>query len=289
MTAWLTQIEQELDQQGVDSLIQSIGIPPCPALLLDLRHEMAREDPNFQRMAHLISRDVALAGTLLKAVNSPFFHLSQKADTVGQALALLGMERLMAMIGGCMARHALQQQTLDLERFWDVSAKRAAAMSLLARELRVAQQDVAYTFGLFCDLGIPLMWQRFSDYRHTLRQANDSRQHCFTVIEDQQHQTNHALVGAIMAKSWHLPQAIVLPIRLHHDYTVFNNKTLPQHLRSLVALALLSEHMIQSYQGQNYHVEWYKGGEAAMGELGISVQDRERLTQAVHLMFAHQG
>jgi HD-like signal output (HDOD) protein len=49
----------------------------------------------------------------------------------------------------------------QLTRFWDVSGKRSLAMRSLARELGGVDVGIAQSFGLFCDVGIALLMQRF--------------------------------------------------------------------------------------------------------------------------------
>jgi EAL and modified HD-GYP domain-containing signal transduction protein len=56
----------------------------------------ALQDPSVDLAAleHLISRDVALSFRLLRYINSAFFGLRMEVRSIGQALALLGVERL---------------------------------------------------------------------------------------------------------------------------------------------------------------------------------------------------
>lgn len=58
---------------------------------------------------------------------------------------------------------------------------------------------------------------RFPDYRSTLRVANQSAATSFTEVEQAAHDTDHALIGALMARRWGLPKVVSDAIRLHHD------------------------------------------------------------------------
>jgi hypothetical protein len=75
-----------------------------------------------------------------------------------------------------MLRHVLRGNVLQLNRFWDVSSKRTFAMARLARGLGGVNIDVAQSFGLFCDVGIPLLMYRFPDYGQTLNICNNEAQ-----------------------------------------------------------------------------------------------------------------
>ena len=146
----------------------------------------------------------------------------------------------------------------QLTRFWDVSAKRSYAMTLLARSLRGIDVDIAQSFGLFCDVGIPLLMHRFPDYGRTLKASNDDTDRSFTEVEQASHQTDHALIGAIMGRSWGISQTVCLAIRLHHDYAIFRDPHVPDSVARLIAMGLLAEVAIQRFAGLNESTEWKK-------------------------------
>ena len=278
-----------LDQQGLDDLVKSIGIPPRPSLLVDVQQEMAAADPDPRKIAKLVARDVAMSAALLKSANSAFFGLKRKAETVDQAAALLGLTQCSSLIMGLIARHALNTEGPSLSRFWDVSSKRAQAMTLLARSMRVCQPDIAHTFGLFCDIGIPLLIGRFPGYVETLAQANNDHVNQFTTVEDLNHRTNHATIGALLARSWGLSSEVALAIRLHHEYGVMAESATSDTVRNLIALSLLSERAIQLYEGLNNHVEWNKGGELACEALNISNDEMANWCDELHVLFGEEN
>ena len=269
----------------MDEVAKSIQIPACPVLLLNLQQELMHEEPDPRKVASIISRDVAMSATLLRTANSAFFALKRKAETVEQAIAFIGMTQCSSIMLGLIARKTLNTAGPSLTRFWDVSDKRAMAMSLLARKLRIATPDVAHTFGLFCDIGIPLLLNRFPDYTETLRLANESADERFTTVEDQRHGTCHATIGALLAKNWGLSADVSMAIRLHHEYEVIVDNITPDTIKGLVALSLVVEKIIQDYELQNKHFEWKKGGEMALDALGITSDDLDDFTEDLHRRF----
>ena len=254
----------------VDALIRSIAIPPRPALLAEVQAEVAADDPDLNRIAHLIGRDVALTAGVLRSVNSPFFALSRKAGSLGEAIALLGLRQIGTLVTGFALRQAMTGDRAQLTRFWDVSGKRSYALSRLAHGLRGVAPDTAQSFGLFCDVGIPLLMQRFPDYGATLKAANTTDSRPFTEVEQALHQTDHALIGALMARAWGLPKAVCDAIRLHHDYGIFHDPAIDTTVQRLIAMGLVAELAIQRFAGMNESLEWDKGGERAIGLLMLT-------------------
>jgi HD-like signal output (HDOD) protein len=150
---------QEKDPVG--ELIKSIRIPPRPSLLLELQQELANTEPSPRRIASIIASDVGMSGALLKLANSPFYALRRKATSIEQAITILGMNQCIALMTGFMARQAITSGGPNLDQFWDESAMRAKAMVYLAYKTRACPPDIAHTFGLFCNIGVPLLMGRF--------------------------------------------------------------------------------------------------------------------------------
>ena len=275
--------ERHLADPGMDALVRDIGLPPRPQVLVDLSRELGREDPDLTRVARCVAGDVALTVAMLKLANSPAYGSSRRIETLGQALNMLGLKQVGVLVTSLVMRKVLRTDGPQLTRFWDVSAKRAWALATLARSLKGVDVDVAQTFGLFCDVGIPLLMQRFPNYTKVLQAANASTEQSFTEIEQAHLQTDHALIGALMARSWGVSQTVSLAIRLHHDYAVFQDPNVPEVVARLVAMGLIAEAAIQNFAGMNTSTEWAKGGDAAMGALMLSEHDmHDWLEQLVH-------
>lgn len=278
-------ILDELNQAGIDAMVACINIPPQPALLMELQAEIRKEDLDPRKIVQITSRDVALSAAVLKVVNSPFFGLNRQADSLEQATMMLGTRPLSTLVSGMLARQAVDVTGPPMTRFWDTSYKRAVTLQFLARKLRLVEPDVAQTFGLFCDLGIPLLMRKFPAYIETLGHANSSLEHTFTEVEQATHNTDHALIGAIMAKTWGLSPLLSTAIRVHHGYEYLGTNNVPDPVQDLVAMGLLAEKIIQMYAGQNRTVEWERGGDAALKQLSLSEHGVEDFTEDVHSLF----
>lgn len=269
----------------VEALIKSIRIPPRPSLLADLQQELSAVDPAPKKIAKIIASDVGMSGALLKLANSPFFGLRHKAKSIEQAITVLGITQCAALMTGLLARQAVSAGDASLDRFWDASAKRAQALVFLSRRLRICAPDIAHTFGLFCDIGVPLLMNRFPDYVATFARAGNDPEQCFTAVEDQRHSTNHAAIGCLLARNWGLSSDVSLAILLHHDYAVMEDAATDDAVRALVALSLLAENGIQRYLGQGISIEWEKGGALACRYLGLDADETADLLEELYERF----
>nr|WP_314542207.1 HDOD domain-containing protein [uncultured Massilia sp.] len=263
-------------EDPVDALIKSIRIPPRPSLLADLQRELASSDPSPEAIGRIVASDVGMSGALLKLANSAVFG-GRKAKSIEQAILFLGINQVAAMMTGLLARQAIPANSAALASFWDLSSRRAQAMVFLSRRLRIGEPDVAHTFGLFCDTGVPLLMDRFADYGQTYAAASLEAERPFTALEDERHSTSHAAIGTLLARNWGLSGDVAWAILHHHDYTVLDDASSAPVVRSMVALSLLAENAICKYQGHPESLEWNKGGARACAYLGLSDEETAEL------------
>jgi HD-like signal output (HDOD) protein len=271
----------------VDALIKSIRIPPRPSLLAELQRELAAPDPALDAIARIVASDVGMSGALLKLANSPFYG-SRRAKSVEQAILFLGINQVAALMTGLLARAAIPATTPALANFWDISTRRAQAMAYLARRLRLGAPDVAHTFGLFCDTGVPLLMERFPDYAATFAEAALDAVRPLTALEQDRHSTSHAAIGCLLARNWGLSTEVAWAILHHHDFAVLEDGATDDGVRSLVALSLLAERAIAKYQGHAGSLEWDKGGARACAWLGLPEEETLELLDELHDAFHDQ-
>lgn len=268
------QIDPQLERSLLD-----IEIPPCPEILTRIMAEMHKEEPDYHRLSNLISADVALSAGLIKTTNSPYFARQQRARTVYDALSILGLRVASHTIAGIILRN-LFPDTPSMVRFWDASARTARLCAWLAHQLDIPDlnADDAYTFGLFHDCGIPVLISRLPNYKEVLGLANRDAHNEFTAAEDSLLQTNHAVLGSTLARSWWLEEDMCLAIHHHHALTALTpNSTLPKSCRQFIATAHFAEHFTQQQLGLENTQEWTKFGAACLKTLQIDEDDMEFL------------
>lgn len=272
-------------EDPVDALIKSIRIPPRPSLLADLQRELASSDPSPAEIARIVASDVGMSGALLKLANSSIFGGRRKAKSIEQAILFLGINQVASLMTGLLARQAIPANSAALASFWDVSSRRAEAMVFLSRRLRIGEADVAHTFGLFCDTGVPLLMDRFPAYAATYAAASLETERPFTALEQERHSTSHTAIGTLLARNWGLSEDVAWSILHHHDYAVLDDADTSSTVRSLVALSLLAENAIRKYQGDAESLEWNKGGARALAYLGLSDEETAELLDELHEAF----
>ncbi len=273
---WATQsIETEIDQARRKGSLQRIVIPPCPELLTRLQETMSVAEPDLQEVARIASSDVAMASVLIKQANGPLFAAGQPVQTVGQAMNRLGLKETAAVLTGFLVQRAIKVTSPHLQRFWERAAKRTVAMTYLARKFPGMSDDLAHTYGLFCHVGLPVMMQSVPGYSGTLAEARARRDRTPIETENANHKTDHAVVGALVARVWRLAPAVMAAIRLHHDFEILEDTRTETEVKMLVAVGLLAERMMYKHEGLDPDRDWLDNAQRVTEWLEVSTEELE--------------
>lgn len=278
-------ISQELDQARQSGPLRDIIVPPCPELLVALKAATATADPDMAAIDRIAGADVAMSAALIRQANSPLYALEHPVHAVGQALTVIGLKPAVELLMGFLIRRALPTHSPVLAHFWENSARRALACEHIGTRLYSLEPGLAHSFGLFCHVGIPVMMQGVRGYASTLTEALARKDRTFTQTENANHRTDHAVVGAIVAKTWHLPRDVAVAIRLHHDFTCLADATFTDTVRSLVALGLIADQLVNRHEGVAESREWGLHSQTCMDHLEVTDDEIELWVDELHPQF----
>lgn len=268
-------ISEELDKGRRQGALQRIVIPPCPELLSRLREVLAQPDPDLQEVARIASSDVAMSAVLIRQANGPMFAAGQPVQTVGQAMNRLGLQQTASVLTGFLVQRAIKVTSVHLQRFWERAAKRAMAMIFLSRKFPGMSEDVAHTYGLFCHVGLPVMMQSVPGYGGTLVEARARKDRTMIQTENVNHKTDHAVVGALVARVWRLAPSVMAAIRLHHDYDILEDHRIDTEVKMLAAVGMLAERMMHKHEGIEPDRDWLDSSAQVLQWLEVTEEELE--------------
>jgi HD-like signal output (HDOD) protein len=189
-----------------------IDIPSQPQALVELSLLLAEDEINLPAVAGLIETDMALAASVMKAVNSSLYGLKGRVQSVQQAITYLGM-REVAAITFEMGLRAAFPPAPELEPLWERAAQRGALMAQLATRLSL-DAWAAHSAGLFEECGKAVLFRHAPDhYRAMLRATHNDAE--LLTLEHAGFGVSHDALGAALCESWGLGPAAVASVRFH--------------------------------------------------------------------------
>lgn len=190
-----------------ERLVASLDIPPCPDVVIRIVREMAREEPDYMRVADLILSDGGLAAAILKTVNAPFFGLRRKATTVHEACFFLGLRNTGLLIASLVLKRLFPEgDSPRLKEYWHAVSTASATMYALVPELGGLDRATVHTFALFRDCGRAALLLR--ELKHGMLDV-DLQNEDYELEQRGElgsFAINHGWVGYLLARSWFLSE-----------------------------------------------------------------------------------
>ena len=204
----------------VKAAIAGVGtLPALPRHCLDLCAELDRAQPSVHRVAEIIEDDISMTARLLQVCNSAFFGFPRAVVSAREAVTLLGLEPVRAIvIAGEMFRamaQLCQPSGFDLERVQSHVTQVAAIAQTLPEDPAV--RSTALAAAMLHDLGrIVLALSMPADARRMAALVAAGK---LTPIEMEREVfgCTHAEVGAHLLMLWGLPHALVEAVAFHHQ------------------------------------------------------------------------
>jgi putative nucleotidyltransferase with HDIG domain len=269
-----------------DEVMGYMSIPTQPKIISEIRQEVNHPNANLERITELVSKDVNMSAKLLKTVNSAFYGLREKVDSIHRAISLIGMKSFNNLIVTAFLQEALGGKGQDIERFWSHSMTAASFASQIARKVGYHSVDQAYLAGLFHDCGVPVLLKTFPEYAEIMDQALSvvpveslsGRSKSIIGLEHERFRTHHCAIGYLVAKNWKAPDE-VLDVIWHHHYVKISIHKDPS-TRQLASIILLADYMSSSLMtvaGGAFAVdeesEWAQMHAEVMKELSMNLDN----------------
>jgi HD-like signal output (HDOD) protein len=208
---------------AVKTLVARINkLPTLPATYQRLVECLKSPNADMDDVAQIISSDPSMTARLLKLVNSAYFGLAKPVADVARAGALLGLDRIMALVLGqgiFSGGEVPQVRGFSLEKLWSHSVATATAAHRIAIEEDLDKDQVAAAFlaGMLHDIGkLVLAMGMPTEYERVLGLAGE-KPGASHEIETLELQASHSDVGAYLVGLWGLPNTIAEAIAFHED------------------------------------------------------------------------
>lgn len=267
------------NQALVGLLSRTETLPALPPLYSRLVQEIESERSSMESIGEIISQDVGMTATVLKLVNSAFFGLTRKVTSPAQAVSLLGLDVLRALV--------LSQQLFEVfdfsavprlsyESLWQHSLGAGMLAKLVAQELTDNKDlvDQSFMAGVLHDVGKLVLGSQVTDkYNQVLELVHQDNGFLWEV-EQEVLGTSHAEAGAFIMGLWGEKEAIVQAIAFHHR---------PSHLPQGEFCPLAAVHLADVFEHKlrvlNHGYLQPELDPAYMEILGLSQQEVDRLQQ----------
>jgi HD-like signal output (HDOD) protein len=176
-------------------------IPKLPAHMTELSQKLMADSTSIHEIVESIKRDPALAGNILKCVNSAKYSFSKKIETFYHACTILGFDNIYQLVMGESIKNAMVATPESREIQFH-----SCLISVLCFEVASISKDVhpqtAQTAGLLHDLG--------RNVAVLLKQKHPALAGFAPLLDS-------ARLGADLVRHWGLPERLCRIIESQHE------------------------------------------------------------------------
>ena len=191
-----------------------------PILYYQLREKLDNPDTTFDELAAVIKTDPAMGARLLKIVNSAFYGLGEKVDSLTHALSIVGTEQLTDLALAAIVTSKFQgipRDLINMETFWMHSIGCGIAARKIAKRIPGVDAEKLYLGGMLHDIGSLIFFKESpEDAKKILVRCKESGENLFKV-EKEVLGYDHAEVGGLLLTEWKLSERLVEMVRYHHQ------------------------------------------------------------------------
>ena len=195
-----------------------LRLPPFPQVAVKVLQLVTNENVQLHELCDLISSDAAFASEVLTVANSALYAPRYPANSILQAVAVLGADMLhgMCVTVGVRAYLGKSMNNPAMRALW----RHSLACGIVAQKLAaggLVDEYTAYTAGILHDIGrVALTVIRPREYAGLL---GTHRGPAASILDHEQELFgwNHCEAGQSLVSGWKLPKEFEEVVLGHHD------------------------------------------------------------------------
>ena len=201
------------------------NLPSLPSLYIEINNELMSADSSLARVGDIISRDTGMTAKILQLVNSAFFGFFREISSPAQAVTLLGLDTIKALVTSVHIFSKLKIKKIGkigIEELW----KHFLTVGLLSRKIAKMEQmdskavDKAFMAGMLHDVGKIVLISNLPDEYKKVVAIADGESIAISEAERRVFGPSHAEVGGYLLGLWGLPDSIIEAVFFHHQPTI---------------------------------------------------------------------
>lgn len=194
-------------------------IHPIPQVVTTVTSLINDPDSTMKDFEEVIKMDPVLVSRLLRLVNSPYYGLAQTVDSIGRAVAFLGMKNLHNLVVTDALKNFFVGSEVDSsfskKKLWVHSAAVSICSKMIAERIFGINGDDAFLGGILHDFGLLVIEQVRQEEFHKICASVKSTSSLLE-MEQQTFATDHSEICYLMTLNWNMPVGIQASIRDHH-------------------------------------------------------------------------
>jgi putative nucleotidyltransferase with HDIG domain len=206
---------------SLDRFIDEINrLTPIPAVTQQLLAVADKPDSSMADIARIMQYDPVITAEVLKTCNSAYYGIKHPAESVKDAVNMLGIDKVVELALAHSGASALsgthEGYGLEQGEMWKYSIASAVVAKDVAARLGLKNKNTLFTSALIKDIGKIILHKYVLSAREKIDRMVNEKAFSFLEAEKTVFGIHHAELGAMIAKMWHFSPRMIKIIRHHH-------------------------------------------------------------------------
>lgn len=195
-------------------------VQTLPHVAIKVNQLASSETSTMHDFEEIVRLDPVLVMRLLRLVNSSYFGLANKIESIPRAVAYLGMKALRNLVAVDAIKNLFMGKDKDdgfsRNNLWLHSATVAILAQMIAIRIFGRKGDDAFLAGILHDIGMIVEDQVAGDKLREAAALYQKGSSTIIACEREAIGADHCEVGDLLTESWNISSEVREAIRLHH-------------------------------------------------------------------------
>ncbi len=273
---------------------ESIELISLPEVYTRLKRVISSADYSMADVAEVIATDPSTTARLLKLVNSSYFNMVAKIDTITHAINLLGTQQIHDLVLATSVIDSFSGFTNDhfnIYDFWFNGVYCAATARLLAFHCMDLDTERPFVAGLLHNIGHLACYQKIPEESLQAIELAAQKNISIYMAERETLGFDYAQVGAELMREWKLPKSLQEITRFHIEpekASDFQVETALIHIASAITENTLLQKPVTAETLTVNPICWQITGLSADDMPKIKQEVDKQVSMVMNLLFTHK-
>lgn len=235
--------------ENTEMLVKSIvDLPTLPQVITTLMTMLDDPDSSVRDINNIMGKDQTLVAKMLKLVNSAFYAIPTRVNSVSQAIAILGFKTVKSIVlsASIIGMFDGDDEDFSYQEFWANSLGVGTISRFIILRLSddplsgcsVLHPDTGFVTGLLGGIGkVGLEQYCHDDFSQIIERAKKEKLQ-FRDAEKGIIDTSYTSIGFWLAKRWNLSEEVQAPIKYQDSIDAC-----PQEHKAMAAVLALAKYL----------------------------------------------
>ncbi len=199
---------------GIDRLVS------LPEVSIRINHLLSSSDYTSSSLAQVIAHDADISARLLRLVNSSFYGMPSRIDTIQRAVTIAGANEVRNLVMATTAIRTftgIPSELVDMTLFWRHAVTTGVLAQAISEQGNTLHTERLFVAGMLHDLGRLVLYLTMPEKCRDVLYVTGGDEWILADTERELIGFSHTDVGAELFKSWGLPEGLQTVAMHHHQ------------------------------------------------------------------------